>query len=140
MHAGIGSDDPLFISFTANTMSSSMVSAQLNSFWKNATDKVLVRVHAASFRKAAVSAVHEIHGHLKKDIADLVGHNHKTAEKIYLIRKKEKTAAKTSEALCNIVYRNNHNKAEQEVPVEVSEQGSRKDEVHSDSTLQSGGH
>ena len=66
-------------------MSFSMVSAQLKSFWQKATDKVLVRVNAASFRKAAVSAVHEQHGHLKKDLADLMGHSQKTAERFYLI-------------------------------------------------------
>ena len=66
---------------------------------------MLIRVNAASFRKAAVSAIHEEHGHLKKDLADLMGHNQKTAEKFYFIRKKEKTAAKTSEALRNIMYR-----------------------------------
>ena len=98
--AGMSSDDHVFIGYTANTMSSSMISAQLNSFWQKATDKLLVRVNAAAFRKAAVSAVHEEHGHLKKDLADLMGHNQKTAEKFYLIRQKEKTAA---EALRNHV-------------------------------------
>ena len=84
--AGMSSDDHVFISYTANAMSSSMISTQLNSFWQKATDKLLVRVNAAAFRKAAVSAVHEEHGHLKKDLADLMGYNQKTAEKFYLNR------------------------------------------------------
>ena len=46
--AETGSNDHVFISSTGNTMSSSMVSAQLNSFWQKATDKVLVRVNAVS--------------------------------------------------------------------------------------------
>ena len=74
--AGTSSDDHVFISSTGNAMSSVVHGlAQLNSFWQKATGNVLVRVNAAAFRKAAVSAVHEEHGHLKKDLADLMGHN-----------------------------------------------------------------
>ena len=86
---------------------------------------MLVRVNAASFRKAAVSAIHEEHGHLKKDLADLMGHNQKTAEKFYLIRQKEKTVAKTSEALHKIMYRTDQkdaDKEEEQLPDEVVSQ------------------
>ena len=138
--AETGSNDHVFISSTGNTMSSSMVSAQLNSFWQKATDKVLVRVNAASFRKAAVSAVHEQHGHLKKDLADLLGHNQKTTGKFYLIRQKEKTAAKTSEALRNIMYRTSKSEAEEEVPEEMSQQKSGNEDDQSDGKLGSGCH
>ena len=140
--AGMSSDDHVFISYTANAMSSSMISAQLNCFWQKATDKLLVRVNAAAFRKAAVFAVHEEHGHLKKDLTDLMGHNQKTAEKFYLIRQKEKAAAKTSEALRNIMYRTDHKEAEQEeeVPDEVVSQQRSRQEAQSDGKLESGLH
>ncbi|EDO28775.1 predicted protein [Nematostella vectensis] len=100
--AGTDPDEKVFISFTASEMTSSMISAQLNSFWQKAVEKI--RVNAASFRKAAVSVVHEEHQHLRKDLADLMGHNQKTAEKFYLVRQKSKSAAKTSLALRNIMY------------------------------------
>ena len=139
--AGTRSDDHVFISSSGNAMSSSMVSAQLNSFWQKATGKVLVRVNAAAFRKAAVSAVHEEHEHLKKDLADLMGHNQKTAEEFYLIRQKEKTAAKTSEALRNIMYRTDQTEAdEEEVSDGVVSQKRGRQEDQRDDNLESGRH
>ena len=104
---GVGSskDDKVFLSWTASQMSSSMISAQLNSFWQKAMGKEQDRICAASFRKAAVSEVHENHENLKNDLADLMGHHQKTAEKFYLIRQKNKNAARTSKALTKIMYR-----------------------------------
>ena len=93
--------DRVFISWSANAMTSSMITAQINSFWQRSTGSP-DRVSATSFRKAAVSAVHSDHAHLKKDLADLMSHNPKTAEKFHLIRQKRKNAAKTSESLQNI--------------------------------------
>ena len=104
---------------------------------------MLVRVNAASFRKAAVSAIHEERGHLKKDLVDLMGHNQKTAEKFYLIRQKEKTAAKTSEALRNIMYRTDQkdaDKEEEQLPDEVVSQQMSGREDQSDGKLESGWH
>ena len=120
-----------------------MVSVQLNSFWQKATGKVLVRVNAASFRKAAVFTIHEEHEHLKKDPADLMGHNQKTTEKFYLIRQKEKTVAKTSEALRNIMYGTNQkdtDKEEEQLPDEVMSQQMSSREHQSDGKLGSGRH
>ena len=94
-------EDRVFVSWSAKAMTSSMVTAQINSFWQRSTGKA-DRVSATSFRKAAVSAVHSDHAHLKNDLADLMSHNPKTAEKFYLIRQKRKNAAKTSESLQNI--------------------------------------
>ena len=104
---GVGSskDDKVFLSWTASEMSSSMISAQLNSFWQKSMGKEQDRICAASFRKAAVSEVHENHENLKSDLADLMGHHQKTAEKYYLIRQKNRSAARTSKALTNIMYR-----------------------------------
>ena len=102
--AGICSDDKVFISWTANEMSSSAISAQLNSFWQKAIGKELNRVCATSFRKAAVSEIHENHKNVKGDLADLMGHHPKTAKKYYRIRQKSKSAARTSEALRKIMY------------------------------------
>ncbi|EDO27707.1 predicted protein [Nematostella vectensis] len=67
--AGTDPDEKVFISFTVSEMTSFMISAQLNSLWQKAVGKI--RVNAASFRKAAVSVVHEEHQHLRKDLADL---------------------------------------------------------------------
>lgn len=140
--AGTRSNDQVFMSYTANAMSSSMVSTQLNSFWQKATGKVLVGVDAALFRKAAVSAIHEEHGNLKKDPADLMGHNQKITEKFYLIRLREKTATKTSEALHNIMYRNNQKDADkgEQLPDDVVSQHMSSQADQSDGKLESGRH
>uniref|UniRef100_A0A6P8J4E2 Uncharacterized protein LOC116308589 n=1 Tax=Actinia tenebrosa TaxID=6105 RepID=A0A6P8J4E2_ACTTE len=95
-------DEHVFPSWSGKAMSSSMVSAQINSLWQKCTGNRKERVNAASFRKAAVSVVHENHSHLKGKLADLMSHNQKTAEKFYLIRRKQKNAAKTSESLQDI--------------------------------------
>jgi len=113
--AGAGTSDSckIFLSWSAKEMSSSMVSAQLNSCWQKAMGKQMERVCAASFRKAAVTAVHENHAHMKNDLADLMSHNPKTAEKYYAIRQKNKNAAKTSEALRHILFMTKSNEEEE---------------------------
>lgn len=82
-------EDCVFVSWSAKAMTSSMITAQINSFWQRSTGKA-EHVSATSFRKAAVSAVHSDHAHLKNNLADLMSHNPKTAEKFYLIRQKRK--------------------------------------------------
>lgn len=82
-------EDRVFISWSAKAMTSSMITAQINSFWQRSTGKA-EHVSATSFRKAVVSAVHSDHAHLKNNLADLMSHNPKTAEKFYLIRQKRK--------------------------------------------------
>ena len=96
--------DALFVSWTAKSMSSSMISAQLNSCWQKAVGKDADRVSATAFRKAAVSVVHEQHGHLKNSLAALMDHNPKTAEKYYSIKQKSKNAARTAQALNSILH------------------------------------
>lgn len=78
--AGNGDNDYVFISWSAKQMTSSMISGQINSCCQKSMGKNLDRVCAASFRKAAVTVVHENHPHLKKDLADLMSHHTKTAE------------------------------------------------------------
>ena len=65
---GVGSskDDNNFLSWTASKMFFSTVSAKLNSFWQKAVGKEQDRICAASFRKTAVSEVHE-------NLANLMG-------------------------------------------------------------------
>ena len=70
----------VFMSWSGKDMTTSMVSAQINSFWQKSTGNRTVRVKAAAFRKAAVSIVHMEHAHLKGPLADLMSHNPQTAE------------------------------------------------------------
>ena len=67
VHAWMSCDDPLFIGLTANTMSSSMVSAQLNSIWQNATDKYIWKElkwghsHCVHVMDEEPSLIHHMH-------------------------------------------------------------------------------
>ena len=92
-------EDKVFVSWTGKAMTASMVSAQINSFWSKALGKGAERMSATLIRKTAVSAVHERQGSMKKNLANLMTHSEKTADKYYNIQQKGKNDAKTVEQL-----------------------------------------
>ena len=79
-------EDPVFITFTGNAMTSS-ITTQLDSFWQKAIQKSFsnTKVNATSFRKAVVSQMHSNYPNLKDNLADLMNHKTKTAENFYRI-------------------------------------------------------
>ena len=99
-------EDRVFVSWTGKAMTSSMVSAQINSFWSKALGKDAERMSATLIRKTAVSAVHERKGSMKKNLANLMTHSEKTADKYYNIQQKGKNDAKTVEQLRTVLRSN----------------------------------
>ena len=99
-------NEVVFLSWNAKPMTSSMVSAQINSFWSKALGKGAARMSATLIRKTAVSAVHEKHVDMKKGLANLMTHSQRTAEKYYNIQEKGRSDARTVEQL-HAVLRNN---------------------------------
>ena len=99
-------EDRVFVSWTGKAMTSSMVSAQINSFWSKALGKDAERMSATLIRKTAVSAVHERQGSMKKNLANLMTHSEKTADKYYNIQQKGKNDAKTVEQLRTVLRSN----------------------------------
>ena len=78
------------------------VSSGLNSIWRK-TGLVHHRVNATKFRRTGVKAVQEGRGCLEREIADLMGHLKATADKVYHIKKHEKSAIATAAGLDSIL-------------------------------------
>ena len=98
-------DDYVFLTITGKKMLSSMITTQLGSFWQRALNERNIRVNAASFRKAAVSQVHDRNDNaLEDNLAILMGHNKTTATRFYRLRKNQGKAAETSLKLKQIMY------------------------------------
>ena len=81
-------------------MSSSMMSAQLNSFWGKAVGHTQERprINPTLVRKSAVIKVHGQKPQLKRDLANLMSHSEDTARRSYFLQKKSKNAGSTSAA------------------------------------------
>ena len=82
-------------------MSSSMVLAQLNSFWGKAVGhtKERPRINATLVRKSVVSKVRTQKLELGKDLADLMCRSEDTAKRSYFFQEKTKRRGSTSATL-----------------------------------------
>ena len=94
-----------FVSWDGKKMSSSMVSAQINSFWNKAVGRTekRPRVNATLIRKSCVTKTHNLNPDMEKDLANLMCHSTNTAKKSYFLEEKSKNAAKTSLRLQSIL-------------------------------------
>ena len=95
----------VFLSWSGRKMSSSMVTAQINSFWGKAVGHSLdrPRINATLVRKSAVSKVHELRKDQKSNLADLMCHSESTAKKSYFIKEKTQKAGETSALLRSVI-------------------------------------
>ena len=86
-------------------MSSSMVSAQLNSSWEKAVGHTQERprINATLVRKSAVSKVHSQKPHSKGDLANLMCHSEDTARRSYFLHEKWKNPGSMGAALRTIL-------------------------------------
>ena len=88
---------PVFAGWSGKIMASSMVSGQLNTFWKTAVSIDLdQRVTATLLRKMTTTAVHSNAPVLKTPLANLKNHDVRTAECEYFLQEQKKTVAATS--------------------------------------------
>ena len=94
---------PLFLSKNQSKMHSSQVGAQIGACWGKVFGKKTSAGGATSFRKAAVSAVHERKEEMRGDLATLMVHKPSTADRYYLLPNKSKSAVKTSKELAKIM-------------------------------------
>ena len=94
-------DANFFVSWNGNAMSSSMVTMQLHSFWGKTVghSDERPRFNATKVRKFAVTKVYEEKPQMKKNLALLMCHSEKTANKSYYLQEKTKTACETSSNL-----------------------------------------
>ena len=77
--------------------------AQIGSCWGKVFRKQASMGGAASFRKAAVSAMNESNEDMRGDLADLLVHHKTTADNFFLLQNKGKSAVKTSKELSHIM-------------------------------------
>uniref|UniRef100_A0A7M5V265 Uncharacterized protein n=2 Tax=Clytia hemisphaerica TaxID=252671 RepID=A0A7M5V265_9CNID len=92
---------PVFVSWSGNKMSSSMVTGQIKSYWSKCVGLTANKptFSTTKVRKFAVTKTYEERPDLKKDVAMLMCHSEKTAAKSYYLQEKNKNASKTSKML-----------------------------------------
>ena len=98
-------ESKFFFNWSGKHMSSSMVSAQLNSFWGKAVGHTQERprINATLVRKSAVSKVHDQEPQLKRDLVNVTCHSEDTARSSYFLREKSKIEGSTSAALRSLL-------------------------------------
>ena len=96
--------DNVFTSSTGMRLTSGAVSGGLNSIWKK-SGLVDHGVNATKFRRTAVTAVRENGEGLEQETADLMGHLKSTADNVYHIKRKEKSAIAAATGLESILVK-----------------------------------
>ena len=102
---GLEKENPFFISYSGKKMSSSMVTAQLNSYWSKAVGHTETRpiFHATLVRKSAMTKTHNVRPNLENDLANLMCHSSKMQKQTYLLEDKRKNAVATSQQFRNVL-------------------------------------
>lgn len=81
-------------------MAGSMVSTQINKFWKASVGVDLERnITTTLLRKMMATTVHHNAPELRQPVADLMNHDIKTARKEYFLVEKKKSVAETGARL-----------------------------------------
>ena len=101
--------EPFFVSYTMQKMSSSMVSAQINSFWSKSVSRKenRHRMNATMVRKSCVTKANEAKPNMAQDLANLMCHSKETAKRSYYLQEKSKNTARTSRQLHQLLRKNN---------------------------------
>ena len=96
-----GPNSRVFITFSGNGMTSSQITKCVKSIFKKAESSVLPS--ATIMRKSAVTNARENAQHLSGELADLMMHQEKTADKYYKLRKRSKVAVSASKELSKLM-------------------------------------
>ena len=81
---GLGENEPMFISWSANPMSSSMVTTQISNIFNNGIGRSFdVRMNPTVVRKYTTTIVHSNESANKQELADHHCHSLSKAEKSY---------------------------------------------------------
>ena len=107
---GIGTKnkDAVFVSFSGLSMTSNMITMQMNSMWKRIFGKTggneqdLARITPTIIRKFTETSVLSDHKEFSQDAANHLCHSQETAKKCYYIVDKKRKAAETSQKIKNI--------------------------------------
>lgn len=93
--------DYVFLTWNGQPMTSSQINKALQSVFKKAT--VSTKITSTSFRKAAVTNVHERNPEMSGKLANLMAHNEATASKYYLLSEKTKASIEASQHLSRLM-------------------------------------
>ena len=93
--------DYVFLTWNGQPMTSSQINKALQSVFKKAT--VSAKLTSTSFRKAAVTNVHERVPEMSGKLANLMAHNETTASKYYLLSGKTKASVEASQHLSRLM-------------------------------------
>ena len=91
----------VFLTWNGQTMTSSQINKALQSIFKKAT--ISSKITSTSFRKAAVTNVHERNPEFSSRLAGLMAHNESTAKKYYLLSEKTKASVEASTKLAQLM-------------------------------------
>ncbi|CAB4014017.1 Neurofilament medium polypeptide, partial [Paramuricea clavata] len=90
---------PVFLSWNGQSMTPGQINKAVQSVFKKA--KISTKVTSTSFRKAAVTQMHETNPELSGKLAGLMAHNEATAKKYYLLSEKSKASVEASKKLAS---------------------------------------
>ena len=93
--------DYVFLTWNEQPMTSSQINKAFQSVLKKAT--VSTMITPASFRKAAVTNVHERNPEMSGNLVNLMTHNEATAGKYYLLYEKTKASVEASQHLSRLM-------------------------------------
>ena len=100
--AAKGDTDYVFVSWSGNRMTSSMVTTQMSNFFNKGVGRSLqVRMNPTVMRKCTTTVVHTTFPGSKQVVADHLSHSLSTAEKSYYKASKQSNAASTSKCIKN---------------------------------------
>ena len=91
----------LFLSWNAKSMTSSQINKAVQSVFRKAGVKG--KVTSTSFRKAAVTNIHQSNPELSSKLAKLMAHNELTAKRYYLLSEKTKASVEASKRLGQVM-------------------------------------
>lgn len=93
--------DLVFLTWNGQPMTSSQINKALQSVFKKAT--VSTKITSTSFRKAAVTNMHENSPEMSSKLASLMAHNEATAKKYYLLTERTRASIEASQRLARLM-------------------------------------
>lgn len=133
------STSSVFLTWNSRSMTSGQINKAVQSVFKKAG--VDIKVTSTSFRKAAVTKVHESNPELSEKLAGLMSHNESTAKKYYLLWEKTKASIEASTKLGKLMRNqdaseNSADESEADVSADFNESETKKRTPWKDEEIQ----
>ena len=107
------SSNNVFITFNGLSMKSGVISRQIDSLWVKAgiyeKSQNRKKLSCNIIRKSTTTGTRENYLGMEQEVADLMAHSKKTADKNYFLRQKMKTASKAGDVIRDFFYGDSSN-------------------------------